>query len=390
MSIGTAKDPIGKTSISLRKNMSLGQMVRHPNDPRLGPLGGEVVEALTAAIRERGFRDVYAPFVQSMPDGTYRILSGHIRIQAARKAGLDEISCWVAVGMSHEEANMLLVTANNQKELTPLELGLHALRTIAPSKGGRGNEAGYSKYARAVGKTPATLSELVKGAGVYEAVKAIGQPMDFAERAWHLVAIGGAPEEKWEALARRMLGEGWTVSQTRREVATLNAPQSPAALPGSSKLDPGEAQEASSCAAAQHRRREADRGGARGDRRETQRPDSRSTTQDAATDATRESGASSLAASGSEGPRAAGEGTGDAAFVVPNAIREAGECALGKAREAVQVFLRDLPDLSEGEALAVVCQCLPRLSVADMSRIAAALLDQFPQVEPEAHSAAGV
>ena len=54
--------------------------------------------------------------------------------------------------MSDAKAYMMLVTSNNQGELTPLEIGLHALRAVPKAKGGKGQKGGLSEYAKAVGK----------------------------------------------------------------------------------------------------------------------------------------------------------------------------------------------------------------------------------------------
>ena len=52
---------------------------------------------------------------------------------------------------------MLLVTSNAQGELTPLEIGLHALKAVPKAKGKKG--AGLASYASAVGKTKRSISQ---------------------------------------------------------------------------------------------------------------------------------------------------------------------------------------------------------------------------------------
>jgi ParB-like chromosome segregation protein Spo0J len=53
---------------------------------------------------------------------------GHHRKLAAEQAGLASIPCWVR-GMTDDAAFMALVLANSQSELSPLERGMHALKS---------------------------------------------------------------------------------------------------------------------------------------------------------------------------------------------------------------------------------------------------------------------
>src|SRR6516162_9678106 len=106
------------------ERINIADMVPHPNNPRVA-FREDVVEAIAAQLMEsKVFADWHALTVRLM-DGKYQILSGHQRHEAARRAKIEEIPCWV-VEMSDEEAMMLLVLSNAQGELDSLEIGLHA------------------------------------------------------------------------------------------------------------------------------------------------------------------------------------------------------------------------------------------------------------------------
>ena len=51
-----------------------------------------------------------------------------------------------------EEAFMQLVLSNAQGELTPLEIGIHALEAVEKGKGGRGISGELSAYSERIGK----------------------------------------------------------------------------------------------------------------------------------------------------------------------------------------------------------------------------------------------
>lgn len=61
-------------------------------------------------------------------------------------AGLDAVPCWVR-HMDDDEAYMQLALGNVQGELSPLEIGMHALRAVPLAEGGRGLKGGISACA---------------------------------------------------------------------------------------------------------------------------------------------------------------------------------------------------------------------------------------------------
>lgn len=121
--------------------LPIDRLFPHPDNPRL-QLREDVVERLAAEIRRNSFRPEHAILVRPH-NGGWQIVSGHHRVEAAGRAGLAEVPAWVR-DMDDDEAFMLLVLGNTQGELSPLEIGMHALRAVAPAerKAGQGLKAG--------------------------------------------------------------------------------------------------------------------------------------------------------------------------------------------------------------------------------------------------------
>ena len=202
----------------------------HPKNPRVA-LRDDVVDAIAADLAERGQMEArHAITVREAGDG-YEIISGHHRHAAAMKAGLEGVPCWV-VEMDDDEAYMALATSNNQGELSPLEIGLHALECVGKAKAGRGKKGGLTEYAKSLGKTQGYLSQLVAAA---EVAKSISQLMDLLNKCQHLHAIHGlagkpkdGPHPHWQEVVQAMLvggddGKGWSVDKTASNVAAANA-----------------------------------------------------------------------------------------------------------------------------------------------------------------------
>lgn len=152
-----------------------------------------------------GFDPAHALIVRPI-DGGWQILSGHHRAAAARQVGLETVPCWVRP-LDDAAAYMLLATSNAQGELSALERGMHALRSGMD----------IERYAEKVGRKRGTVRNEVYAAKVASAVSDIGH--DLADHFSQLVEIHAAPPWLWPSLVRAMLAKGWTVEQTRGQVA---------------------------------------------------------------------------------------------------------------------------------------------------------------------------
>ena len=124
--------------------------------------------------------------------------------------------CWVK-DLDDDEAFMQLVLANTQGELSPIEIGMHALKAVALAEGGRGKHGGLSEYADRIGWTKAYVGQLRSAAEVAETVNSSIR-FDLSEKAKHLYEISRSPRQAWPLLTGRLLAKGWTVAETSSTV----------------------------------------------------------------------------------------------------------------------------------------------------------------------------
>lgn len=173
----------------------------------------DVIEGIVTQLKESGeFSEMHAPIVRPL-NGHYQIISGHTRHEAAKRAKLKTIPCWVEE-MSDEEAFMQLVLSNAQGELSSLEIGIHAFKAVPLQKA-----SGLSAYAKRIGKTQQYISQIRNAAAVLEEIKkSTSQLVDFLNKSQHLAAIHAAPESLWETLVRSMLHNGWSAVDTEHWV----------------------------------------------------------------------------------------------------------------------------------------------------------------------------
>ena len=209
----------------------VSQLKPHPKNPRVS-LREDVVNAIAADLKDRGHMEArHAITVRAVEDG-YEIISGHHRHAAAIKTGLAGVPCWV-VEMDDDTAYMALATSNNQGELAPLEIGLHALECVGrDDKRGRGKKGGLAEHAAKIGKSKQYLSQLVAAA---EVAKVSSQLDTLLDKAQHLHAIHGlagkpkdGPHPHWPEVVQAMLaggedGKGWSVEKTAGNVEAANS-----------------------------------------------------------------------------------------------------------------------------------------------------------------------
>jgi hypothetical protein len=166
----------------------------------------DVVDSIAAQLADAGaFDPAHALMVRPLADG-YQIIQGHHRRLAAEKAGIETLPCWVRE-MSDDDAYMQLALGNAQGELSPLEIGIHALHAVEPSGGGRGVVGGLAEYARVVGKTHQYISQLRAAAEVLREVKPASQLAGFQDKSQHLFAIHDADKSLWPALVALVTDE---------------------------------------------------------------------------------------------------------------------------------------------------------------------------------------
>jgi len=198
------------------QHIPLAELSDHPHNPRLS-IRQDVVDSLVANLAD-GFDPAHALIVRPW-NGQYQILSGHHRKEAAKQAGLTEVPCWVRE-LDDDEAYMMLATCNAQGELSPLEIGLHALHCVELGAGGRGKKGGMRGYAERVGKDEKTIRRAKDGAEV--ALKCGHVSAFLHDKTAHLAAIHALPQTLWKGAVETMLHKGWSAQETGDQVRQAN------------------------------------------------------------------------------------------------------------------------------------------------------------------------
>jgi ParB/RepB/Spo0J family partition protein len=190
----------------------------HPDNPRL-IYRQDIIDTIAASIAEGGFKPEYALLVRPLADG-YQVISGHTRLKAAQHAGCSVLPCWVK-DLDDEAAFMELVLANNQGELSPLEYGMHVLKYVELSEGGRGKKGGLSEYARVVGKSQQYFTQCSQGAKVTSQLVGL-EPVKLLSKTQHLAAIHKAPVDDWQPLTEWLVKAAWSVKLTESIVDAVS------------------------------------------------------------------------------------------------------------------------------------------------------------------------
>lgn len=206
----TCGQPPSPATVAGPVMVPLSKLRPHAQNPRL-VLRQDVIDRIADQIRLHGLHPSHALVVRGV-DGGYEIIGGHHRTLAAEKAGLVDVPAWVRE-MSDAEAVMALVLDNTQGELSPLEIGFHALNVVQPAQGKAGE--GLAAYADAIGRSKQQVTDLRHAA---EVANLSGQPNKFLSKASHLSEIYRAPQSDWKRLCDGVLEQGWTTKQVRAEV----------------------------------------------------------------------------------------------------------------------------------------------------------------------------
>jgi len=190
----------------------------HPDNPRL-IYREDIIDTIAQSIAEKGFQPAYALLVRPFGNG-YQIISGHTRHKAALKAGLAKLPCWVK-DLDDEEAFMELVLANNQGELSPLEYGMHVLKYVEFSEGGRGKKGGLREYARMTNRSESLLRFDKEGAAVSKNCAHVCAVSEVKDKTRQLSIIGKTPEQYWTKLVEMLVEKKWTVKETESIVSKV-------------------------------------------------------------------------------------------------------------------------------------------------------------------------
>jgi ParB/RepB/Spo0J family partition protein len=176
----------------------------------------DVIEGIRSQLEASGVFDPAHALLVRPVNGHYEIIRGHHRKEAASRAGFETVPCWVRE-MSDEDAYMQLVLDNIQGELSPLEIGIHALQAKLET----------SQYAKQLGKSPSVVSTGKKAAIVLTSVRGFGQP-NLLTKTEHLSIIGSLKHPAlWLRLVDWLIETDASVTQTAAYVKSIKAKIAP-------------------------------------------------------------------------------------------------------------------------------------------------------------------
>jgi len=192
----------------------------HPDNPRL-VFRDDVIDGIAANLKD-GYHEKHAVHVRPIVD-RYQLISGHHRKRAAEKANLPEIWAWVE-SLDDATAFMELVLSNNQGELSPLEIGMHALKAVPLAQGKKGE--GLAEYAHKIGRLKQNVSLYRQAA---EVVVALGtchiDITSLLTKSQHLAEIATADAVLWPLLVMHMINgtddKSWSVADTKHWVGKV-------------------------------------------------------------------------------------------------------------------------------------------------------------------------
>ena len=172
---------------------------------------------LEQSIRQFG---VIEPLVaRPLADGSYEILAGHMRWQAAQRAGLHQVPVMVREADDPTAAAIALVENLLRRDLNPVEEG-RALRRLREEFG-----LTQEQLAELLGVSQSAIS---KGLGLLTLDPAVQSLIEEGRlEAGHGKVLLGLPREAQLRLAEQATSEGWSVRELERRRTLLTTPSQP-------------------------------------------------------------------------------------------------------------------------------------------------------------------
>lgn len=173
------------------------------------------IEGLAESIRQSGV--IQPVVVRPIAEG-YELLAGERRWRAAQQAGLHELPAVVRDDIGDDEALVLGLVENLQREsLTPMETA-HGLKALANQLSLTHGEA-----AERIGKSRVYVTNFLRlltlEPSVHDLVNAGKLSMG------HARALAGATRDKQEELARRCVQAGWSVRTLESQLRVSPKPR---------------------------------------------------------------------------------------------------------------------------------------------------------------------
>ncbi len=197
---------------------------RNPRQPRMH-FDPQELEELTASVREHG---ILQPLIVSAePDGSYTLIAGERRLEAARRAGLRTVPVLVRQIEERGRLELALIENLQRADLNPLEEA-EAYRQLHEEFG-----LSHEEIAQRVGKSRVAITNTLRLLSLAEPVKqALLEGAISEGHARALLTLSTA--EAQTAALRTVLQQGLNVRQTEELVRRLSgkrSPHKPAKLP---------------------------------------------------------------------------------------------------------------------------------------------------------------
>ncbi|MBO9368071.1 MAG: ParB/RepB/Spo0J family partition protein [Chloroflexi bacterium] len=197
---------------------------RNPRQPRMH-FDPQELEELTASVREHG---ILQPLIVSAEaDGSYTLIAGERRLEAARRAGLRTVPVLVRQIGERGRLELALIENLQRADLNPLEEA-EAYRQLHEEFG-----LSHEEIARRVGKSRVAITNTLRLLGLAQPLKQALLEGAISEGHARALLTLSTPEAQVAAL-RTVLQQGLTVRQTEELVRKLSGerPQpKPARLP---------------------------------------------------------------------------------------------------------------------------------------------------------------
>jgi len=196
------------------EEVPVGSIVPNPNQPRVH-FDEEALSELTASVREIG---VLQPIqVRPLPDGQYELIAGERRWRAARRAGLAVVPAIVTAVDDVASVERALVENLHREDLTALEEA-SGYQQLAEDF-----EMTHEQIAIRMGKSRSAITNSLRLLSLPASIQHL--LADGRLSAGHARALLGTPDRAFqEQLAKRAVGEGWSVRMIEDAVRERNQP----------------------------------------------------------------------------------------------------------------------------------------------------------------------
>ena len=202
------QEPDATTGI---RHLPIDRIVPNPRQPR-ETFDSSRLEELAKSIREKGI--IEPLIVRPTLDGRYEIVAGERRFRAAQLIGNKEVPVIVREYQDRETLEVALIENLQREDLNPVEEARAYLRLT--EEFGRT----HAEISQEVGKDRSTISNLLRllrlPNSILEDVSRGTLSVGHAR-----VLVGVEDVGKQEALARRMMAEGWSVRQAEKHIARI-------------------------------------------------------------------------------------------------------------------------------------------------------------------------